>query len=41
MTLLFNVWNKNISHDEFMEKGLSKFPDNKSALDYWLNELPK
>jgi len=41
MTLLFKVWNKNITHEEFLKEGIAAYPNNRSAFEYFLNELPK
>jgi len=41
MTLLFKVWNHNITHEEFIKEGVAAYPENRDTFKYFLNQLPK
>ena len=41
MTLLFKVWNKNITHEEFVKEGVAAYPENRDTFEYFVKALPK
>jgi len=40
MTLLFKVWNKNITHEAFIKEGVAAYPENRDTFEYFIKELP-